>query len=252
MNERVRLLILGVAVGALAACATPESKRAELDAAQTHYDVGVGALAENNLAKATRELQLASEGDPQNARFHHALGVAYLTALETDRAILEFRRAVELNPRMADAYYNLGVAYMRQQMWDFAIDSFQKALANPQYLNPERAYIYLGTIYYIRRQYDLGAEQFLRVIDIVPQSPDGYFFLGRTYLAQGKLPEAQEQIEKAIKIEGNIPAFHLELGQVLLRQGKRAEARASFRRVTELTPAGPEAVEARRLLRESN
>ncbi len=253
MNRCMTWLILGVMVGALSACATtPESQRAELDAAQRHYDVGVGALAENDVTKAVRELQLAVEGDPQNARNHHALGVAYLTGSETDRAIVELRRAVELNPRLADAYYNLGVAYMRQKTWDLAIASFQKALANPQYLNPERAHIYLGTIYNIRGQHDIAAQQFLKVIDMVPQSPDGYFFLGRTYLAQGKLGEAKEQIEKAIRIEGNIPAFYLELGRVQLRQGDRAGARESFRRVTELTPTGPEVEEARRLLRETN
>jgi hypothetical protein len=54
MNGRIKLLILGGMLGALAACATPESQRAELDAAQGHYDVGVGALAENNVGKAIR------------------------------------------------------------------------------------------------------------------------------------------------------------------------------------------------------
>lgn len=250
MTRRVGSVVLWAALAALVGCVGPEAEQARQETAQVHYDVGVGALAENNLSKAIGELQIAVRDDPQNARNHHALGSAYLRNLQTDAAIVAFRRAVELNPRLSDAYNDLGAGYMRQQQWDLAIDAFRKALANPQYLNPERAHLNLGNVYYLRKQYDLSAAEFRRLQDVLPQSPDGYFFLGRTLLAQGKLQDARQQLEKAIKIDGTIPIFHVQLGLILVQSGRPAEAQESFRRAVNLNPVGPDAEEARRYLKE--
>lgn len=244
--------LLGLVMAILAACAGPEAEVARQDSAQLHFDIGLGALAENNLRKAISEFQLAVQADPRTARHHYALGNAYLRNNQTDQAILSLRKAVELDPRLSDALNDLGAAYMRQQMWDPAIDAFRRALANPQYMNPERAYLNLGIVYLRRREYDLALEEFRKHLDVVPQSPDGQFFLGRTLLAQGKLAEAQERLEQAIKLDGTIPVYYLELGVVLLRAGRRADARDSFKRALDLNPAGPDAEEARRYLRELN
>ena len=252
MTPWARMAMAGVILAALAACTGPEAELAREQSAQSHYDIGLGALAENNLSKAINEFRIAVEENPRNARNHHALGNALLRNQQLDEAIQALRRAVELQPRLSDAFNDLAAAYIRKQMWDLAIDAFRRALANPQYLNPDRAYLNLGNIYYIRGQYEQAAEEFRRLLDVVPQSPDGHFFLGRTLLAQGKLEEAREKLEQAIKLEGTIPIFHFEMGVTLLRMGRRAEARESFRKAVDINPAGPEAQEARRYLRELN
>jgi type IV pilus biogenesis/stability protein PilW len=252
MTPWIRMAILGLAAGALTACATPEAELAKQESAQTHYTVGIGALADGNLRKAISELQTAVEEDPRNARHHHALGNAYLRNKQIDEAMASFRQAVELNPSMSDAYNDLGVAYMQRQQWELAIGAFRKALANPQYANPERSYMNLGIIYHLRGQYDRAADEFNKWLDVYPQSADAHFFLGRTLLAQGKLADARDHLDQAVKLEGTVPIFHLELGVARLRSGQRAAARESFRRVVELNPNSPEAEQARRYLRELN
>lgn len=252
MTPWTRLVGLGLLVGVLTACAGPESERAQRASAQSHYDIGLGALADNNLPKAISELQLAVQEDPKNPRNHYALGNAYLRNRQFDDAIASLRQAVEMNPRLSDAYSDLGAAYVQKQQWDLAIDAFRKALANPQYANPERAYLNLGIIYYVREQYDSAAEDFAKLLDLFPQSADGHFFLGRTLLAQNKLPEARDQLEQAVKLEGRIPIYHLELGVAQLRSGQRDSARESFRRAIELNPVGSEAEQARQYLRQLN
>ena len=252
MTPWIRLAVLGLLVGAATACAGPEAEVALQESAQTHYDVGLGALAENNLAKAISELQIAAKEDPRNPRNHYALGNAYLRNRQFDEAIASLRQAVEMNPRLSDAYSDLGAAYVQKQQWDLAIDAFRKALANPQYAYPERAYLNLGIIYYVRKQYDAAAEEFGKLLDLFPQSSDGHFFLGRTRFAQDRTVEARDQLEQAIKIEGGIPVYHLELGVALLRSGQRDAARASFRRALDLNPVGPEADQARQYLRQLN
>ena len=97
-------------------------------------------------------------------------------------------------------------------------------------------------------RYQMAVEEFRRVADVMPQSPDGYFLLGRALLAQGKATEAKEQFAKAIKIDGTVAVFHLEMGTVLTQLGETTEAREHLQRAVDLNPAGPEAAEARRRL----
>jgi Tfp pilus assembly protein PilF len=231
----------------LAGCATMEVAEDE-NAAQAHYDIGVGALAANDLPRAIGELETAVSQAPRNARMHYALGNAYLRARRIDPAIRSLQRAVELDPQHSDAHNALGGAYAQQQKWELAIESFQRALANPRYLTPEQAHLNLGTVYHTLCRHQAAAEQFQRVMDIRPQSPDGYFLLGRTLLAQGRPADAKEVLLKAVKLADTIPIFHLELGVAHMRLGDKASAAAEFRRVVELSPAGPEANDARRHL----
>ncbi len=250
MKRVTGVMLLGLLLAAVAACTGPEAERDKQGSGQLHYDIGVGSLAENNLSKAIDELRAAVQADPRNARYDYALGNAYLRNQQADQAILAFRKAVELDPRLSDAYDDLGVAYMMQEKWDPAIDAFRKALANPRYLTPDRTYMHLGTLYYIRKQYELADEMFRKLLDIAPQSPDAHFWLGRTFLAQGKLKEAQDELQKAIGIDGMVPIFHLELGAARMRAGNAAGARTSFERVIELSPASVEAAQARRYMQE--
>jgi Tfp pilus assembly protein PilF len=252
MKRRAGTLALGMTLALLVACAGPQAEVAKQEAAQTAYDIGLGALAEGNTAKAISELSKAVENEPTSARYYHALGNAHLRADDPDKAILAFRRAVELDPRFSDAFNDLGAAYTRRKQFDLAIDAFRKAVANPRYLNPERAYVNLGNTYMVQGRPAMAAEEFRRVVDITPHSPDGYFFLGRALLAEGKAAEAKVQFEKAIKIDATIPVFYLDMANTEIQLGDKAKAREHLRRAVDLNPAGPEAAEARRRLRELN
>jgi len=249
MRRGSRLALLATLLIGIAGCGGPEAELARKETAQTRYDIGLGALTEGKQDKAIEEFREATSLDPQNARFHHALGNAYLRKQQLEPAIASFKRAVELNPRFSDALNDLGVAYMNQKNWGAAIESFRRAVANPRYLNPERAYMNLGNIYHVQGQYEQAVEEYRRLIDILPQSPDGYFFLGRSLLAQGKAAAAREQLERAVKMDGTIAIFHLELGKAFLALGRMPEARDSLRRVLDLAPSGSEADEARQLTR---
>jgi Tfp pilus assembly protein PilF len=66
MTPWIRMAILGLAAGALTACATPEGDLAQRESAQTHYTIGIGALADGNLKKAISDLQIAVQEDPRN------------------------------------------------------------------------------------------------------------------------------------------------------------------------------------------
>jgi Tfp pilus assembly protein PilF len=243
----LRFIVLGVTV--LAGCASMDPAQRE-ESAQGHYDIGVGALATNELPRAVAELEAAVREAPQNARYHYALGNAYLMNLQPDPAVRTLVRAVELDPRYSDAYNALGGAYVQQKKWELAIDAFRKALANPRYMKADQAHVNLGNVYHVLGRYPLAAEQFRKVIDILPQSPDGYFLLGRTLLAQGNAAEAKEPLTKAVTLLDSIPLFHLELGRAHMRLNDKKAASAEFRRVVELSPAGPEANDARRHLAE--
>jgi Tfp pilus assembly protein PilF len=78
MNSWAKLAIAGGMTALVAACSGPEAETARQEAAQPHYEIGLGALANNNLSKAISELRIAAQEDPANPRNHYALGNAYL------------------------------------------------------------------------------------------------------------------------------------------------------------------------------
>ena len=244
------LTVATVILLSLNACAGPEAQRQREDSAQSQFDIGIGALAEDKLPKAVASFEGAIRDDPSNARYHYALGNALLRMQKFEDAIPPLRRAVELNPRLSDAYNDLAACYIQQQKWDQAIEALRRALGNPQYLTPDRAYLNLGNVYFARGQYNMAEEQFRKVVDILPQLPDGYFFLGRTLMAEGLVAEAREQFERAVKLDGTISVFQYELGMALLKEGRKTEARDTLRRAVELNPVGPEAEKARLALRD--
>ena len=61
MRPQERRLVLWLLVMVLAACAAPMTETEKQDMAQSHYDIGLGALAENNTSRAILELKEAVE-----------------------------------------------------------------------------------------------------------------------------------------------------------------------------------------------
>jgi Flp pilus assembly protein TadD len=63
-----------------------------------HYNLGILAMREGRSDEALRELQAATQADPNAAQAHSTLGALYSARGDTVRARDEFQKALELNP----------------------------------------------------------------------------------------------------------------------------------------------------------
>src|SRR5256885_1637895 len=75
--------------------------------------------------KASKELQMELELDPQNAGAEYLLGELARTAAQWNEAIDHLSRAVKLDPAFADAFLRLGISFISAGNFAEAIPSLQ-------------------------------------------------------------------------------------------------------------------------------
>ncbi|MBI5167521.1 MAG: tetratricopeptide repeat protein [candidate division NC10 bacterium] len=259
---RGRVLLALAVASLLAACAGPDTEIKKKETSEGYYKLGVAYLSGGDFHRAVVELTKAIELNPNDPNYHNALGLAYFSDRKIDEAISEFEKAVQLDPKLSEANNNLGAAYAQKRKWPEAILAFRRALANPLYATPERAYFNLGSIYFQQGKVKEAVDEFKRALDISPDYSEAHYFLGLIYDRQDKTDLAIEEFKRAIKTspelvvvhQGLALAYYTKMGK-LGRGSKeyqelKALSAASFRRVIELAPTGPLAEEAQRYLKQ--
>ena len=97
------------------------------DVAKSHYNWGVEAAEDGDLAQAIVELKLAIQNEPRWAMPYFTLGVVYGNQGEFDLAIPAWERATQLDAGFAKAHYNLAIAYAVKRQKVMSIASLREA-----------------------------------------------------------------------------------------------------------------------------
>lgn len=97
------------------------------DVAKSHYNWGVEAAEDGDLAQAIVELKLAIQNEPRWAMPYFTLGVVYGNQGEFDLAIPAWERATQLDAGFAKAHYNLAIAYSVKRQKAMSIASLREA-----------------------------------------------------------------------------------------------------------------------------
>ncbi len=169
--------------------------------ADSFYKVGVSYLKEGKLQMAFVQFQKALQLDPDNKNVLNSLGLVYLQLEEYDKAEELFLKSVSIDPEFSDAYNNLGVTYMRERQWAKAVGSFKKALLNPLYQTPEKAFYNLGTSYYRMGKFNLSANALRDAIKRAPQFSLAYFQLALVLNKEERYGEAATALQKGIDVD---------------------------------------------------
>src|SRR5437667_9952437 len=94
----------------------------------------------------------------------------------------------------SEGYYQQGLSVLETDQ-QRAFVSFQQAIqAKPDNYDAHYA---LGSIYFLRGEYDNAEREFRTCVKLDPNNGDALNFLGRTLLMQSRLPEAVEALQKA-------------------------------------------------------
>lgn len=124
------------------------------------------------------------------------LGWLYYRKGDYQRAVEVLSRAVKLNRLNPAAHFNLGLTYQEIKLLDKAEAEFIKTLE----LDPESKYAYfaLGKLYFSQEKWDEAAEQFKLASQKDPVSVENFFWLGQAYEKQGFRKEALAAYRKAL------------------------------------------------------
>ena len=159
-----------------------------------------------------------------------------------EQAIREFARAAALAPEDSEAWRQLAACYDAANRPDEAVATYRKALeAQPGYY---RHYLFFGTFYLNRSQFDRAEEQYRRVTAIAPGLASGHMDLGLALLEEGRFPESEAELLRAHRI-GVSRNILMNIGALYYEQERYEEAARYFER--SLTVGTPSAVQYRDL-----
>lgn len=235
----------------LTACATNAVEEArQRDTAESQVNLAEAYLVQqNDTRQAMQAVQKAIELDPKNGNAYMVLGQIHQVDRRWDQAEEAYQKVLSLEPKRAEAYYLLGVVRHMKRDVPGAIEMLRTALAQPTYLNPEHAHMYLGGIYLDQGRVDQALEEFRKAVDVQPELGEAQNALGYALLLKERPREAIQALSRAVRLTPTLVAAHRNLGLAYFQTGKREEAGASFRKVLDLAPPeSPLAVEAKKLL----
>jgi tetratricopeptide (TPR) repeat protein len=131
------------------------------------------------------------------------LGLAYNALGDFDKSIVNLLKANERNPSdllylvLAQTYYQTGDKVAAEEYFDRAINkSSDSALI-------QKARSFLGDMYLQSREYLRAEAQYLKIIEMNPQSADAHFYLGEIYYNMGDPIKARASWRRAIWIDPN-------------------------------------------------
>jgi tetratricopeptide (TPR) repeat protein len=195
-------------------CAGTGDKKSKAGA---HFKLGASKLHSMQYQAAYIEFQKALKLNPRDKEIHNAIGTVFIKLDEYPKAEGYFLKAVRLDSDYSEAYNNLCFVYYTAGRWTEAERNCLKALENPLYVTPEKAYYNLARTYYRSGNFSGAIEAFYAALKRFPSLVPAYYGLAVAYNAQGRYGEAGDAIGKA-------------LARDVRFKGSRTRAEAEFRR----------------------
>ena len=153
------------------------------------------------------------------------LGLSYLGLGELEKAKGAFLEAVSLDPRFSPAWNNLAVCYLREGRPKKAVEAARRALANPFYLFPERAYTNMALAYFRLNEPQKAVEYLKRAIKYNVYYAPAYEELLKYYLENDNLSAAKDVLFDAQVAGVNSPGIIFYRALVYVRDGKLQKAK---------------------------
>lgn len=221
----------------------PTKPRDARTRAKVHTELGALYLQNGNLAVALEELSIAIAIDPEYAKAYGARGVAGFHAHEIPFADQDFRRALSLDANDPEINNNYGWFLCQVGREKEAIAYFQRAIKNPLYETPERAYLNAGACYAKLGDLAVAEDYIQHSLHIVPNNAQALLELVGINYRRGHLAEAKQQLASLLRrTEPSAEALWLGV-RIERRLGDRvAEAKygSQLRRKFPLSPEAQE------------
>lgn len=186
-------LALGILLsGCISTGGAPEPK-IDLDKArQTHVQLGLRYLQNDNNREAARQhFYKALKLGPKDPRAHHGLAMLYQRDGEIAEAESHFKKALRYDGNFSMARTNYGVFLYRQQRYKEALAQFKRSAADLRY--PRRSYALAN--------------------------------YGRAALKLGQPEEAEQAFTRALALDRNLTLALLELAELKFNAGEYARAK---------------------------
>lgn len=214
-----------------------EALKADYKNSIIHLNLAISYIKNNELKKATEELNLAVKFGPEAVEPHAILALLYSWQSKSTQASYEYeialKNASKLQPKNIDIYKSLGLLYLQQKKLQAAGDAFRLILE----FSPDdvEAHFYLGNVYDGLKDRTGAQEELKKALELNPDYHEALNYLGYLYVEENRnLDQAEAMIRKALEMEPDNGAYVDSLGWLYFRQGKFKEALKELEKATTL------------------
>ena len=163
---------------------TQEMTRAQA-IAKVHTELAAAYYQRHQYAVSLDELATALKYESDYAPAYNVRGLVYMQLMEDQKAEQDFQHSLRLDPHNSETQNNYGWFLCQRDHAQDSIRHFLKAVKNPLYSTPERAYVNAGVC--SQKAGDLKkAELYLkRALVLAPNMPDALVGLAGVDYAKG-------------------------------------------------------------------
>jgi type IV pilus assembly protein PilF len=238
-------LVLSVClIFCIASCAANKEVRKKQEEASRN--LGEAYMQQGDFSSALREFLKAEKIYFKDPILQNDLGLAYMAKGRLDLAVKHFKKALKLKPDYVPARNNLGTAYLAGKKWDVAIACFEEIVGDVLYATPHYPLTNLGWAYYNKQEYEVAEKYYSDALKLEPNFITALRGLGRTYIAMGRAADAVATLEKAVKKYPRSAESYFYLAKAYSLSGEYIKAISVYKKVIELVPDSPLAVEAQK------
>lgn len=242
------LLSVSVLVIGLTGCISSGQK--SNDAADLHLQIAMSHIKNGNYPLALKELLIAEEQDPKNARVQANLGLVYFLRERYDLSEKHYKKSLELDPAYTEAKNSLARSYIEIDKLNEAEPLLKEVLADLTYVGFPQAHANYGLLEFKRQNYSKAATHFRKSLQQDRENCYTQVYLGRSYLELNNLTLALPQLEKAVPFCREIEAdeAHYYSAIALYRDNQKLKSRYRFEELTKLFPSGRHFEKAQKML----
>ncbi|MGE0582003.1 MAG: type IV pilus biogenesis/stability protein PilW [Steroidobacteraceae bacterium] len=217
----------------LAACATggSGSERSAESAASYNVQLGYAYMRQGNLPLAKEKLERAGKQDASNPDVHSALGLLYERLGDPKRADRHFETALRLAPKDPEIENNYAIYLCRNGRAEEGVRHFESAARNPLYRTPATAFTNAGVCLRGDGRLAEAEKNFLRALQVMPNSAEAAFQLGDLHLQQGATAEARAEIDRFLGAFRATPDLLLLRVRIARATGDKLEEEKFSRRL---------------------
>ena len=188
------------------------------------------------IAEALMMTRLAIIFEPNFEPAYTLLGKIYTVTNDRSRAAECYGKALELKPDDRDLYIFLGSLQASQDLFEDAEQTFERMIS--QFPDEKEGMFYLAKVYVEAKKYDKAIDLFRQIVDKQDgAAQQAYLELGTVYSLQKNYPEAEKCFKEAIKLDPFNITARLKLGQILADQKKFPESYTVFEELSKLAPS---------------
>ena len=183
---------------------------------------------------------------PAPARKEYELGLKAVAKNDVSTAAGHFQQAIAIYPDFLAARNDLGAQFLKLKRLDEAENHFQIVIQkDPQNFN---AKFNLGLVRIERKDYPDAITQLNQAIVIDSTRPVARLWLGLALLETGDIVSAERELTKALVMGGpECVAAHYHLARIYLARGDTSESLRAVRAYLDAAPKGEYVKEAKQL-----